>query len=425
MYTQNLRKIDSLRTIAYLAVSWVLLDSMMTYFSRTFLGTYLPVSAALPFILLIVVWRWKLSVILPPPRITAALFIGFVGFSLGIITQEHEGVVRMGGVVLSVSAFLVGYLAFRWSDSDKAFATIFLWIGGAYVVVCLLALLNVAPSIFPVIDAVWSDKGILRNRPEVMTDQNFQVFYLFILVPLLMLPFSTVRFAMTTLAVVGAFFVLAKLQTRSGVLVLSAVVIMAWLAPLWTRSLGRTKLMVYPVLFILAVAINIETIIGIASLLIERFTGAETTGALTGGRLESNIYFLERVWNPAWWIPRGYSEFMDLHGGTIPHSNIAAMFLEGGILGLYMWIVVFAFPLIRFLTLFFKRQLDDLSTMVLLCGVASFVLQLSLNVPFFKQPWLWAGAVVGSIYRLKEKQQPTKQTERPRFVPLPSSKPAR
>ncbi|HED14053.1 MAG TPA: hypothetical protein ENI62_10455, partial [Gammaproteobacteria bacterium] len=158
MYTQNLRKIDSLRTIAYLAVSWVLLDSMMTYFSRTFLGTYLPVSAALPFILLIVVWRWKLSVILPPPRITAALFIGFVGFSLGIITQEHEGVVRMGGVVLSVSAFLVGYLAFRWSDSDKAFATIFLWIGGAYVVVCLLALLNVAPSIFPVIDAVWSDK---------------------------------------------------------------------------------------------------------------------------------------------------------------------------------------------------------------------------------------------------------------------------
>ena len=97
-------------------------------------------------------------------------------------------------------------------------------------------------------------------------------------------------------------------------------------------------------------------------------------------------------------MPGDIKEFFN-EFGVKPHSNLSAMFAEGGIWGLYMWVMVFVIPIYSLTLLFLKRRLDPMAIVVLCSGVSMLVLQSTLNVPFFKQPWLWAGAVVGTLVR--------------------------
>jgi hypothetical protein len=153
-----------------------------------------------------------------------------------------------------------------------------------------------------------------------------------------------------------------------------------------------------PVLLLAAAAINYHSIVHIGALLIERFHDNSDNTAYS--RWVAFLFTIRHIADPAWWLPRGTAEFVKLYG-YVPHSNITAMYVEGGLPGLAMWVVVFVAPLISLVRLFLHRRLDDLGTLVMLGGIASMVIQLSLNVPFFKQPWLWAGAVVGTLTRVR------------------------
>lgn len=388
------------RALLYAGFSWVLLDSMITYFSRTILGVFLPVSVFLPLFLFVVLIHSGSRIIAPPAYILIACAVGMVGFLAGFVMQGVIDITKLGAPLLAVCAYVIGFSTLRWVRNSEVFVRLCLVVGGAYVLVCVLALLQVAPSIFPVVGATWSNKGVLELRPEIMTDQNFQVFYFLMLVPLLALPFRLVRFALVAVSILGAVYVLVKLQTRSGVLVMAGALLITWMLPLFTKSLGRGKLLFLPVVAIIGVAIGFDYILRVADLLIARFSD-EGAASAAYGRLVSLEYFLGRVWNPLWWFPRGYDDFSKLYGGTIPHSNVAAVFLEGGIFGLYAWVVLFVLPLIKLTGLMWKRQLDDMSSMVLIVGIASLAVQMSLNVPYFKQPWLWAGAVLGAVYRTR------------------------
>jgi hypothetical protein len=120
-----------------------------------------------------------------------------------------------------------------------------------------------------------------------------------------------------------------------------------------------------------------------------------------GGRLSALVYLAEALGHWEWWlVPHGDAEFTAVQGG-VPHSQITAMFLNGGAVGLATWCAMVVMPLVALWRKWAQRRLDGLATMVLIGGTALFVLQLSLNVPYFKQPWLWAGAVLGSLDRLK------------------------
>lgn len=387
----------SAHIIGVLVFVWVMLDSMMTYFARSVIGVAPPVIAALPFFLLGIMFKWGIRSVIPPRHILLALGLSLVGFALGILLQEKPDFERFGTVFLAVCTFFAGYFSMRWTDNDRLYTGVFTFIPLAYVLVCVIALRKIMPHLFPVINAVWSNKGVLELRPEITTDQNFQIFYLFPIVLILALPFRLWRFSIAILGIAGALYVLAEIQTRSGFLVFAGLAVLAWLAPIWTPSLGKKKLAILPIIFLVLAVLNINTILNVGQLLIIRFTGE---GGGTGtARLHSLEYLFRHLFDPTWWIPRGYDEFKSLNQGAIPHSNITAMFLEGGILGLYMWFVVFVIPLIALARMFVKKQLDKLATLVLLGGTAMLVVQLSLNVPFFKQPWLWAGAVVGTLYR--------------------------
>ena len=398
---QDFKMPRSAHIVGMLVFVWVMLDSMMTYFTRATIGTTPPVIAAIPFFLLGIMFKWGIRSVIPPKHILAALAISFVGFGLGILLQEKPEFDRFGTVFLAMCTFFVGYFSMRWTDNDRLYTAVFTFVPAAYVLVCVIALLKIMPHLFPVINTLWSNKGVLELRPEITTDQNFQIFYLLPIVLVLALPYRLWRFSIAVLGIVGALYVLAQLQTRSGFLVFAGLIVLAWLAPIWTPSMGKKKLVVLPFIFIVLVILNIKTILHAGQLLIIRFTGE--VGGTGSARLHSVEYLFRHLFDPTWWIPRGYDEFKSLYQGTIPHSNVTAMFLEGGIFGLYMWFVVFVIPLIALARMFFKRQLDTLATMILLGGTATLVVQLSLNVPFFKQPWLWAGAVVGTLYRSRQK----------------------
>lgn len=399
MQTTDIRK--SGQIFGLLAFAWVLSDSLINYFLKSFIGIALPITAILPVILAIIVMKWGWRQLIPPTYITIAIGLASVGFLAGPLIVKDISPYRVVETIGAVSAFLVGYFSLRWTSDENHFARLFIFVCGLYVVVCVIALLHIAPSLFPVVNSPWAFRGTIEMRPEVMTDQNFQVFYLFPILLVLALPYRFWRFWPAALIAVGGLYVLAKMQTRSGMLVYLGTLALSLLAPLWTRALGRKKIIILPFVGLALVILNLDWILRVGNLMIVRFT--ETDYATGYGRLVGITYLFDHLLNPLWWAPHGYAEFTKAYG-NIPHSNVTAMFLEGGILGLYMWVVVFVVPLIRLARLYFKKQLDPLATMILLAGLSCLVTELSLNVPFFKQPWLWAGAVVGVFYRIRQER---------------------
>jgi len=372
---------------------------MITYFSRTLLGVFLPVSTVLPVLLLIISLRWGNKFILPPKKYLIALVMGFLGVVSGFIVNQEFVLTKIGAPFLAVCTFMTGYMVFRWIDRKGWVINSVIIICGLYIIVCLIALFGLYPSLFPVINAEWSNHGVLELRPEVTTDQNFQVFYLMPLIPLMVINTKFWKSLIILPLIFLGVIVLMKLQTRSGVMVYITLAIMTWATPLWSKRYNKSKMILLPIVALVVIVVYHNAILNIASLLIARFGESGAEGAAEG-RLISITYFFQHIWNPLWWLPRGYSDFMSQHHGDIPHSNITAMLLEAGILGVYMWFMLFLVPPIKLTSYYFKKKLHGIDIMVYLVGISMLVLQLTLNVPFFKQPWLWAGSVVGLLERL-------------------------
>ena len=110
-----------------------------------------------------------------------------------------------------------------------------------------------------------------------------------------------------------------------------------------------------------------------------------------GGRIWAIKYLLQHITSPTWWFPHGNTHFEMIFGGR-PHSTPTAVFLEAGLPGLYMYVVVFFLPLIYLTRRLFKGELDALAVFMLIGGIASFIGQFSLNAALRDQIWLWAGA---------------------------------
>lgn len=388
----------SAQILGALAVGWVMLDSLLTYFVKNWTGFLPPVNLLLIVVLLVIVIAWGVRSLLPPANVSILLFIAILATLSARVIHNELSLNAIGEIVLSLAVFLTAFFTFRWSSNAAIFSNLFLVVGISYVVVCTIALLRVAPAIFPLVNAEWSNNGVIELRPEVTTDQNFQIFYFLPIAILIGLPFKMVRSILILVGIVGALFVLAKLQTRSGVLVFLGVIALGILAPLWTKVMGRKKIVLLPILIVIAVATNIEMIIQAGSLMLARSNDVSDNTAYS--RLLAFMFTFEHLADPEWWLPRGTQEFINRFG-YLPHSNITAFFVEGGLMGLVMWIGVFVLPLAVLVQLFVRRELDVLATLVMLGGIGSLVVQLSLNVPFFKQPWLWAGAVVGTLVRVR------------------------
>ena len=398
----------STRFIALMAVSWILLDSLLTYFISVYFREYTHVERAqvnyvLPFFLSIIplVGGWRALV--PPGHVAFGLAFLTVGFLMAPLLLPEFAAQHIVSVIGALCAFLAGYSCFRWSENENAPARMLLVIGGLYVIVCLLALFRVAPALFPIIGAAVDPGEIITSRPEVMTDQNFQVFYFIPVVVVLFLPYRFWRFSIAFALSVPAAYVLMRLQTRSGILVFSALGVMSFIEPIW-KGLTRTRRMITLILILLSAlyvgSSHIGYVLRESRGIIYRFRQADVETA--GGRIIALKYLYEHIGEVSYWLPRGNAEFRK-QWGILPHSNITAMFLEGGIAGLFMWVVFFVWPAVALAWRFLRRRLDRLETMILFGSISVLVVQVSLNAPFFKNVWMWAGASLGALYRSRER----------------------
>jgi O-antigen ligase len=371
----------------------LMLDSLINYFLGTFVAR-VPINLLVPLLLACSFLQRGPSHLLPPPSIMMTLAAFFTVCSIAILTAYGTTPHRLLELGSAATAFITGFALFRQTNDERAVARLFMLVALLYVVTCTVALLKIAPSLFPVKSGIWSLHGTLIERPEVTTDQNFQIFYLMPIVPLLALPFRPLRFAIVIAGFVGAAFVLAQLQTRSGMLVLISLAAFALLMPIRMKSLGRRKLLPLAMVSGIALLISVPLLYRFGGVLIERFTNTDYSTGL--GRLHSFLYLFEKLLDPNYWIPRGNQEFL-LRTGNVPHNNVTAFFLEGGLIGLVCWFLLMLVPLIKLWRTFWRRRLHHVGCMVLVMGIGMFVVQMSLNVPFVDQIWLWSGSAVGAL----------------------------
>jgi len=199
---------------------------------------------------------------------------------------------------------------------------------------------------------------------------------------------------------VCAFFVLAKLQTRSGILLIANIVFLSLLAPLRYSELGRKKILILPVVVFLLIIVSLDRFLDASQEITQRFSQQRYNTLY--GRLYSAQYMFENLLNPEFWLPYGEGDFLK-KTGNIPHFTPTAFYLQGGLLSIIAWVAIFMTPLFTLGKMFLKGKLDEIAIMFFIGAITSFVAQLSLNAPYFEQTWLWAGAAIGTIKRLQDK----------------------
>ncbi len=393
----------------FLAVS---LDAWINYFlSNHFVVVRVGYFSLLALVMTAVVWGRAVFNI--PIKWLFGLGVLCLSLLIGVVSAPDIGLKRLFEIAGIIIYFFCGYTAFRWLTNPLLVQRAYILIGILYVPVCVVALLRLWPSLFPVTEALWSQRGVLQVRPEVMTDQNFQVFYLLPIALAMTMPLSLNRGMLLGVLSVGALYVLAQLQTRSGFISFALALMLGLSAAIRNKSMGRKKVVLLPLIAVLATLFALPAIIEQAGLLIYRFTGHGYGTAL--GRVGSFTYMLDRLFDPAWWIPRGNKEFLDATG-NVPHTNMAAFYLEGGLIGLLAWLQIIVAPALALAFKVFKGGLDPVAVTVGCGGVGVLILQLTLNVPAHSQVWLWAGGVVGVLERLRRDEAKRRQKLIPQRV---------
>ena len=123
-------------------------DSLLNYF---LIGTSapLPVNLLVPVFLLPVLIKYGVSVL--PLRSGFTLWMLAISFSfmLGLITAPEVNALRVNPALGMFVAYVSGYLVFRWVDEVDTIGQLLMFVVGAYVCVCLIALLKIAPAYFP------------------------------------------------------------------------------------------------------------------------------------------------------------------------------------------------------------------------------------------------------------------------------------
>ncbi len=401
MDVNNNLRVNSIPVMLVLPFISIFFDSLINYFLVRS-GPPLPVNFFSLLLILGALFKYGLKVLPIKSVFTWWMTSISLSFVIGILTAPDIGLIRINQALGMLAAYFGGYLAFRWLSSEDWIAKLFISIVGVYVVVCLLALWKAAPNYFPLDVEYWSLEGVPQPRPAVTTNQNFQIFYLFPCAVLIALPFKAIRFLFVSILIISTYYILAQVQTRSGVAAFAGGVLLAAVSPLWTPELGRKK-----ILFFIAVGVSglffvAPIILSWAELLLYRFSNDDYgTGR---GRLISFLYLFEHLWDPMWWLPRGSQEFID-RTGDFAHSNITSMFLNGGLLGLAGWLAVVCYPLIVLTKMFLKRQLDSAATLVWCALVIVWVTQMSLDVAVQKYIWIWAGAGVATMERIQRKRK--------------------
>ncbi len=395
-----------------IAFTIVMCDVLINYFCNVFYR-HLPVLAIVPvfFAAYLIFNNDKLALL--RPKHISFIAIGIFAYTIGTITATAVPFARFLELLSAFTAWLVGYFWYLelQINSEKKENTAIWWFILAFslihAIVCVIALLRISPALFPTDDFVWSLNGTLIVRPSVTTDQNFQIFYLLPFIGIFLFSRSVLMISVSLLGIGIGLFVLAQLQTRSGILVLFLMLLAGVFMQLFAK--GSNKIKPVATLIVLFFSGTIFFILKAEyfSMLLIRFTDTDYSTGL--GRLHSFEYFLEKISNPIWWIPQGNDEYIALTG-DVPHSNITAHLMEGGILGVVTWVALIAAPAIKLCIYIVKYGSPLAPAAVSVTALAFLVTQMTLNVPFVDPIWLWGGVSCAAIEHI-EWQQYKKHSE--------------
>ncbi len=391
-------------------IAIVLLDALMSYLSRSWTGLHIPTNAFLPFAITYLFFQRSGKMpIFPPMTWMLFLVMTTVSFYIGALMVNSIPVQRIFAISAAAVTFMVGYYGASNASTPNSWGRMFLFVGGMYTFICVVALLKVLPRVFPTESGVWlgnSGKPILR--PSVMVNQNFQVLYVFFVsFPLVLCDSKKIK-ALAAIASVFAAYVLAQMQTRSGLMAYGGVLLMLLMSPLFIRGKIKKWLFFMPVVFIGLMAYLISSGLFSNFAVYERFFANDYR--TLDGRIYSALYLFEKISQVSWWFPHGESEFRNATG-NIPHFNPTAFFLRGGMPALIGWIVLFVVPSILLGLRILKKRANKIQFVFFAATCVSLIVQFSLNLAFNEQVWLWAGISVGAL-----KQGSSKRSLRPKHA---------
>ena len=405
-----------------LAAVFMFLDTMATYFARTLTGAGFPYSMLVFGVFLFGLLRFGFPKFDPPVYASFALYFLILAFSVSIITLEEFELSRFRNLLGALVAFAIGYGCFRAAIAVGPIRFALFFVGGLYAVVCFIAVLKIYPALFPVIDTLGFRQGKWIYRPEVTTDQNFQIFYLIPIALLLALRNSTLMMLLIFSIAGLSAFVLAELQTRSGSLVLGATLVMSALVGMRSRSSIDYRLAILAFLGVVLSLVFLDKIVLIFQNLIERFTVSDFD--TLEKRTSAFLFTFTHLFDFDWWLPRGYQAYRLETGFGKPHSNITAILVETGVLGLIGWVFAFVVPLFALAKRWLRRRSDEVSDIALCGGVTAMVSQLSLNAPLVEIVWFWCGAVLAALARPEvSREEPASKAKEaaPPWVRSPTS----
>lgn len=384
----------------FILIAYILIlnDSIFTYFLKTYNPNF-PILAFAPIFLF-------LHLIYNPSQLKnitfwyyLIIFIGLCGYSLGIYSIDNVNSNRLFQILSAFTAWLVGYFSttFRTNILKITFFSKII-----HVLICLIAILELYPSVFPLEKTLWSANGILEIRPAITTDQNFEILYLLPLIGLFFTSLNTNKFIniiLSFILILLTFYILSSLQTRSGILIFLSCFIFCLML-----FLLKSKKVLYFIFIILIFTTTIFILhikYNIFDLIIYRFT--EHNFNTAQGRLHSLLYFFDKIIEPKYWIPQGNLDYMKISNGNIPHSNITAHLMEGGIIGVIVWLSIIIIPSLKVIIRSLKINKTPIFITFAIISAGSIAAQLSLNVPFFDVIWLYSGFCAGLIHTSKKK----------------------
>jgi len=306
-------------------------------------------------------------------------------------------------LITMTTAFLIGSIwILRTNISSKLITDHFLALSAFHALICLLALLKISPSIFPLIDAVYYNNGVPVSRPEITTDQTRQALYLLVSLCVVFTQKSLSRNIISLAILLITIFIITKVQSRMSTIVVSLFTIIAYLMAIRFKVISMKMLFAGLSLVVLVILWKIGAIINFLANLIWRFQQVDDS---YGGRAGSIMYLFEKLAEPSYWIPTSYNEFFQQHGAA-PHSFHTMVYLNAGLLGLICYLILIIVPLSILFKKILKRTATDYERIGFFCGSFTFLLSLTQPVINHEIFWLMAGLTAGALSRshLERKQ---------------------
>lgn len=301
-----------------------------------------------------------------------------------------------------IVAFFIGALWIsRPNINGKFTSDLFLLISLIHTLVCLIAVLKISPSLFPVVDKPYFRDGRLISRPEITTDQTRQALYLFMNLCVIFTQRSNIKRLIAVIVSVGIVFIISKVQSRWSSLLFAVFFILSFLMAIQYKKISFATLLTWAFVGVAIIFWKSDSILVYLEDLIWRFKQVDSS---YGGRLISIVYLSEKIIDPNFWIPHGFNEFFKIHGAA-PHSFPTMVYLNGGLLGLFCYISLTYIPLYILLKKVIKRKATEIEQIAFFCG--SFAVLLSITQPVIHHEifWLIQGLVIGSYNRKERKLQ--------------------